>query len=100
MHIEHRDSQFVCEFYEIHGLKQFASHFHCQLLPKSTKFIEIKYGQLNRPKPSINVILVLAKDEVFTKDKEKSLKSFVRKFSGSSEILRGANEIRSAASKR
>ena len=64
------------------------------------KFIEIKYGQLNRPKPSINVILVLAKDEVFTKDKEKSLKSFVRKFSGSSEILRGANEIRSAASKR
>jgi len=64
------------------------------------RLIEIKYSQLNRPKPSINVILVLAKDEVYSKDKERSLKSFVRKFAGRSEILRGSNEIRSASSKR
>ena len=64
------------------------------------RLIEIKYSQLNRPKPSINVILVLAKDEVYSKDKERSLKSFVRKFAVRSEILRGSNEIRSASSKR
>ena len=64
------------------------------------RLIEIKYSQLNRPNPTLNVVLVLAKNEAYSKDKEKSLKRFVREFGGRSELLRGSIGIRSASSKR
>jgi hypothetical protein len=48
--------------------------------------------------PSINVVLFLAGDENFSKEKEDNLKDYTRFFDGKYRIIRGLNEIKSAAS--
>ena len=48
--------------------------------------------------PSINVILFLAGDEDFPKEREDKVKRFTSYFKGKYRILRGENEIRMAAS--
>lgn len=54
------------------------------------------YGQFNRPNPSINIILYLAEDEVFSKEDEKKIRDFVRFFDGKHRIVRGEKGIKSA----
>lgn len=51
-----------------------------------------------RQAPSMNVVLFLAGDEVYSKEKEAALKDFVRYFNGKLKIIRGLNEITKAAS--
>lgn len=62
------------------------------------KLLDVLYADKGITEPSINVILFLAGDEVYSKDAEKSLKSYVRTFSGKHRIIRGENEIKSARS--
>ena len=56
------------------------------------------FHKQDRTPPSVNVILFLAGDENFSKDKEALVKRFTDYFKGKNRILRGQNEIRMAAS--
>ena len=56
------------------------------------------YGQLGRPNPSINIVLYLSEDEVFSKQDEKKIRDFVRFFNGKHRIVRGEKGIKSARS--
>ncbi|MGJ8640008.1 MAG: hypothetical protein ACSHYA_11510 [Opitutaceae bacterium] len=56
------------------------------------------YTNREAQEPSVNVVLFLAGDEEYNKAAEKSLRDFVRFFSGKSRIIRGLNEIKSARS--
>lgn len=69
--------------------KQVRRYFHalCQEL-----FIE--HG---RQPPSMNVVLFLAGDEAFPDSKEAAVKEFVRYFKGKMKVIRGLDEIKSAA---
>mgnify|MGYP000044155811 CR=1 FL=1 len=60
--------------------------------------VEEIYTNKQAKEPSVNVVLLLAKDENFSKDDESRLKRYVRFFSGKSRIIRGLNEIKSASS--
>jgi hypothetical protein len=62
------------------------------------QLIDVLYTDKGATKPSINVILFLAGDEVFNKEAEKSLNSYVRTFSGKNRVIRGENEIKQARS--
>lgn len=60
------------------------------------KLNEKIYGQLGRANPSINIVLYLAEDEVFSKEDEKKIRDFVRFFNGKHRIIRGEKGIKSA----
>ena len=60
----------------------------------------ILYEDQDKPVPSVNVVLFLAKDEVFSKVEEKRLKDYVRFYRGKHRVIRGENEIKSARSSR
>ncbi|WPJ96180.1 hypothetical protein SH580_00505 [Coraliomargarita algicola] len=59
---------------------------------------KVLYDDQGSTPPSINVVLFLAGDEKFSKDKEDALKDYTRFFDGKYRIIRGLNEIKSAAS--
>jgi hypothetical protein len=54
------------------------------------------YEKFDKPVPSINVVLFLAKDEAFNKQANQRLSSYVRFFNGKHRIIRGEAEIKSA----
>ena len=54
------------------------------------------YEKFEKPVPSINVVLFLAKDEAFNKQANQRLSSYVRFFNGKHRIIRGEAEIKSA----
>lgn len=56
------------------------------------------FHKVDRTPPSVNVILFLAGDEDFSKEKEAQVKRFTDYFKGKYRILRGQDEIRMAAS--
>jgi len=58
---------------------------------------KIEEARTGRP-PSINVVLFLAGDEVFSDAQKKTLDDYVRFFGGNSRVIRGLDEIKSAAS--
>lgn len=58
------------------------------------------YEDKDKPVPSVNVVLFLAKDEAFSKDDEKRLRDYVRFYRGKHRVIRGENEIKSARSSR
>ncbi len=59
---------------------------------------ETLYTNKNIQEPSINVVLFLAGDEAFSKQKEDQLKDYARFFSGKYRVIRGLDEIKSASS--
>ena len=62
------------------------------------KLINNLYLDKNSKSPSVNVILLMAKDEEIRNGWEGQLKDYVRFFRGKYRIVRGLNEIRSASS--
>ena len=64
------------------------------------KLNAILYEDKDKPVPSVNVVLFLAKDEAFSKDAEKRLRDYVRFYRGKHRVIRGENEIKSARSSR
>jgi hypothetical protein len=64
------------------------------------KLNAILYEDLDKPVPSVNVVLFLAKDEVFERVDEKRLKDYVRFYRGKYRVIRGEAEIKSARSSR
>ena len=64
------------------------------------QLVDVLYTQKGGAKPSINVVLLLAKDEEFERDAERSLNRYVSFFSGKKRIIRGEDEIKSARSSR
>ena len=60
--------------------------------------IKVRYLDKNAKAPSLNVVLFLAGDEELKKETERSLKRYVRLFSGKMRVIRGADEIRDASS--
>lgn len=60
------------------------------------KLNEEIYAQFDRPSPSINIVLYLAEDEIFSKEEEKNIRDFVRFFDGKHRIVRGEKGIKSA----
>ncbi|MGZ0654133.1 hypothetical protein ACWPKS_00855 [Coraliomargarita sp. W4R72] len=64
------------------------------------QLIDFLYTEKGGAKPSINVVLLLAKDEDFERDAERSLNRYVSFFSGKKRIIRGEDEIKSARSSR
>ena len=56
------------------------------------------FDKNGRPPPSMNVILFLAGDEEFAKDKKKAVSTFVRHFKGKMKIIRGLSGIQKSAS--
>ncbi|WP_269526393.1 hypothetical protein [Coraliomargarita parva] len=61
------------------------------------ELIKTLYEERSGKNPSINIILFLAGDENFSEAREDNLKDFVRFFDGKYRIIRGENEIKSAA---
>ncbi len=59
---------------------------------------EVLYTDKNAKDPSLNVVLFLAGDEEFNKQKEDQLKDYTRFFSGKYRVIRGLDEIKSASS--
>ncbi len=62
------------------------------------KLIDVLYTDRGAQEPSINVVLFLAGNEEMRAEWEKSLKDYVRFFSGKYRIIRGLDEIKSASS--
>lgn len=62
------------------------------------ELVQVLYEDKGAKKPSFNVILLLAGDEEFQRQWERSLNNFVRFFGGKNRIVRGLNEIKSARS--
>ena len=58
----------------------------------------VLYEDRDKPIPSLNVVLFLAEDELFSKQAEKQLKDYVRFYRGKHRIIRGEKEIKSARS--
>ncbi|MDG1668066.1 MAG: hypothetical protein P8I96_03950, partial [Opitutae bacterium] len=58
----------------------------------------VLYEDRDKPIPSLNVVLFLAEDELFSKQAEKQLKDYVRFYGGKHRIIRGEKEINSARS--
>lgn len=76
-----------------------AAHLNDRDVEKYFKeLIEEIYTNKNAKAPSLNVILLLAKDEVVREEHEQALKKYVRFFSGKSRIIRGLAGIKSASS--
>jgi hypothetical protein len=59
--------------------------------------VEVLYENKGAEPPSINLVIFLAGDEEFSDSKEDEIKDYVRDFSGKHRIIRGLNEIQSAA---
>ena len=58
----------------------------------------VLYEDNDKQIPSLNVVLFLAEDELFSKQAEKQLKDYVRFYRGKHRIIRGEKEIKSARS--
>ena len=58
----------------------------------------VLFDDRDKPIPSLNVVLFLAEDELFSKQAEKQLKDYVRFYRGKHRIIRGEKEINSARS--
>ena len=58
----------------------------------------VLYDDQDKPIPSLNVVLFLAEDEVFSKQAEKQLKDYVRFYRGKHRMIRGEKEIKNARS--
>ena len=58
----------------------------------------VLYEDNDKQIPSLNVVLFLAEDELFSKQAEKQLKDYVRFYGGKHRIIRGEKEINSARS--
>lgn len=58
----------------------------------------VLYEDRDKPIPSLNVVLFLAEDELFSKQAEKQLKDYVSFYRGKHRIIRGEKEINSARS--
>ena len=58
----------------------------------------VLYEDNDKQIPSLNVVLFLAEDELFSKQAEKQLKDYVRFYRGKHRIIRGEKEINSARS--
>lgn len=62
------------------------------------KLNRILYEDRDRKVPSLNVVLLLAENEVFPDQSEEQLKEYTRFFRGKYRIIRGEKEIRSSRS--
>jgi hypothetical protein len=62
------------------------------------KLIDKLYEDHDKPVPSVNVVLFLAGDEVFSDAAKKQLDQYVRFFRGKNRVIRGEDEISSARS--
>jgi len=71
-----------------------------EILSYFTRLNKILYTDLDRPVPSVNVVLFLAKDEPFAKKDESRLRDYVRFYRGKHRVIRGLEEIKSARSSR
>jgi len=60
--------------------------------------VKALYDDQGSQPPSINVVLFLAGDESYSKEREDSLKRYVRFFGGKSRVIRGQDEIKGARS--
>ena len=58
----------------------------------------VLFDDRDKPIPSLNVVLFLAEDELFSKQAEKQLKDYVRFYLGKHRIIRGEKDIKSAGS--
>jgi len=58
----------------------------------------VLYEDRDKPIPSLNVVLFLAEDELFSKQAETQLRDYVSFYSGKHRIIRGEKEIKSARS--
>ncbi|MFP4069588.1 MAG: hypothetical protein ACLFVC_05340 [Opitutales bacterium] len=59
--------------------------------------VDVLYEQKGGQPPSMNVVLFLAGDEKISDEKEDRVKDYVRYFDGDYRIIRGLDEIKSAA---
>ncbi|MFQ3225030.1 MAG: hypothetical protein ACI8Z5_001284 [Lentimonas sp.] len=60
-----------------------------EILRYFTRLNKILYSDLDQPVPSVNVVLFLAKDELFAKEDESRLRDYVRFYRGKHRVIRG-----------
>lgn len=59
--------------------------------------VKVLYSAKQVKEPSVNVVLLLAADEVFKDQAEAELKEYTRFFGGKYRVIRGLNEIKAAS---